>query len=67
MAGAERLLTVSEVAKILRVSKSWIYSHVNGKAPRLPAVRIGSALRFRESSLIVFIEALEKEAQCSSK
>jgi excisionase family DNA binding protein len=65
MAETDRLLTVREVAKILRVSPTWIYGHVNGKRPALPAVKLGSAIRFRESSLIAFIEALEKEAKCS--
>lgn len=32
---SEKLLTATEVAKILRVSTGWIYGHVN-KAPRIP-------------------------------
>lgn len=64
----EILLTVEEVAKILRVSIGWVYDHANGKRPALPAVRLGSALRFRESAIAAFIESLETEAaKCSNR
>jgi len=34
----------------------------------LPAVRLGSALRFRESAIAAFIESLETEAaKCSNR
>jgi excisionase family DNA binding protein len=58
----ERLLTVREVAESLRVSPGWVYDHANGKRPVLPAVRLGSSLRFREAAIEAFIAALEAEA-----
>lgn len=59
----DRLYTVSEVAKILRVSESWVYAHATRQKPRLPAIKIGGGLRFRESKLRAFVEALEAEAR----
>lgn len=59
---SEKLLTAAEVAKILRVSTGWVYGHLN-KAPIIPSLRIGTAVRFRESSILAFVEALEEEAR----
>lgn len=65
MPATEALLTVEEVAAILRVSKTWVYSHASGRnRPALPSVKLGGALRFREASLAAFISALEREAAC---
>ena len=44
------LLTVTEVAELLKVSKSWVYEHTRARvvphAERLPHVRIGKYVRF---------------------
>ena len=44
------LLTVDDVAALLRVSKSWVYEHTRARvvphAERLPHVRIGKYVRF---------------------
>lgn len=44
------LLTVDDVAALLKVSKSWVYehtrAHVGPQAERLPHVRIGKYVRF---------------------
>jgi excisionase family DNA binding protein len=40
---SHRLLTAEEVAAILRVPKSWVYSHQN----QLPTIRLGRYVRFR--------------------
>jgi excisionase family DNA binding protein len=40
---AQILLTVEELAEILRVPKSWIYSHQD----QLPTVRLGRYVRFK--------------------
>ena len=44
------LLTVDDVAALLRVSKSWVYEHTRTRAvphaERLPHVRIGKYVRF---------------------
>jgi excisionase family DNA binding protein len=46
----EVLLTVDEVAALLKVSKSWIYEHTRGRgvprSERLPHVKVGKYVRF---------------------
>ena len=51
------LLTADEVARILRVPKSWVYSHVTD----LPAIRLGRYVRFRRRDIDRF---LEKKGTC---
>lgn len=57
MNGHTKLLTVPEVAKILRVSRSAAYSLV--RVRELPAVRIGRSLRVRPETLERFIREHE--------
>jgi len=51
---AGRLLTVSEVADMLRINKSTVYRMA--KQGRLPATRVGRQWRFRESVLEGLLE-----------
>jgi excisionase family DNA binding protein len=51
------LLTADEVAQILRVPRSWVYSHLS----ELPAVRLGRYVRFSRSGIDAF---LEKRGAC---
>jgi excisionase family DNA binding protein len=46
------LLTADEVAQILRVPKSWVYSHLSD----LPAIRLGRYVRFKRSNVERFLE-----------
>lgn len=46
------LLTVDEMAEILRVSRSWIYSHQD----QLPTVRLGRYVRFKRSEIESFLD-----------
>ena len=46
------LLTAEEVAEILRVPKSWIYSHLD----QLPTVRLGRYVRFKRSEIDSFLD-----------
>lgn len=42
------LLTVTELAEILRTPVSWVYSRTREKGPRaIPRVRVGKYIRFR--------------------
>jgi excisionase family DNA binding protein len=50
---AQVLLTASEVAARLRVSKSWVYAEA--QAGRLPAGRFGRHCRFRAEDLDRYI------------
>jgi len=46
------LLTVDELAEILRVPRSWIYSHQD----QLPTVRLGRYVRFKRSEIESFLD-----------
>jgi excisionase family DNA binding protein len=46
------LLTAEEVAEILRVPKSWVYSHLSD----LPTIRLGRYVRFKRSDVVRFLE-----------
>jgi excisionase family DNA binding protein len=48
------LLNADEVARVLRVPKSWVYSHLS----ELPAIRLGRYLRFRRSEVERFLEEI---------
>jgi excisionase family DNA binding protein len=55
--GADSLLTPAEVAEMLQVPASWIYSHQD----QLPTIRLGRYVRFRRSDIARF---LEERAAC---
>ncbi len=51
------LLTVAEVAQLLRVPRSWVYEHTRlSSRPRLPHVKLGKYLRFRRAELDSFLQ-----------
>ena len=54
------LLTVEDVAALLKVSKSWVYEHTRARnAPRsaqLPHVKIGKYVRFDPRLVRAFID-----------
>ena len=54
------LLTVEDVAALLKVSKSWVYEHTRARnAPRseqLPHVEIGKYVRFEPRLVRAFID-----------
>ena len=59
------ILTVTEVAFLLRISKSKVYELTNGRTRSgdtrdnpLPVVRFGSCVRFRRSDVETWIEKL---------
>ncbi|MBP6874766.1 MAG: helix-turn-helix domain-containing protein [Candidatus Eisenbacteria bacterium] len=54
----ERLLTVREVCEVLHIGKTRVYAMA--ASGELPAVRIGSALRFRPEQLRRWLETQEK-------
>ena len=47
----EILLTADEVAEILRVPRSWVYSHLGD----LPVIRLGRYVRFKRSDIDEFL------------
>ena len=54
------LLTVDDVAALLKVSKSWVYEHTRGRATphagRLPHLKVGKYVRFEASAVRTFLE-----------
>lgn len=51
------LLTVDEIAKILRVHKSWVYARTRDKGPkRIPYIKVGKYCRFDADSVLEWIK-----------
>jgi excisionase family DNA binding protein len=54
------LLTVADVAALLKVSKSWVYEHTRARSTprsdRLPHIKIGKYLRFDPQLVRTFLE-----------
>ncbi len=53
------LLTVEEVAALLKVSKSWVYEHTRSrripKAERRPHLKLGKYVRFQGEAVRTFL------------
>jgi excisionase family DNA binding protein len=58
--GLHELLTVEEVAAVLKVSPSWVYEHTRSRgtprAEQLPHIKIGKYVRFDPSAIRTFLE-----------
>jgi excisionase family DNA binding protein len=51
------LLTIKEVAELLRVSVSWVYGRTRRRSiDRIPGLRIGKYWRFHESEVLAWVE-----------
>jgi len=54
---AGRLMTVKQVAELLQVPRSWVYSQSRARnLNRLPGLRLGKYWRFREAEVLAWIE-----------
>lgn len=52
----DRILTVQEVAEMLRVPVSWVYEHVRREgSDRLPHFKLGKYVRFRASAISAWL------------
>lgn len=61
----DELLTVDDVAAILRVSKSWVYEQTRrrtGRADQLPHLKIGKYVRFEARAVRAFIRRRSRGA-----
>jgi len=57
----DELLTVEEVAQLLKVPTSWVYERCRECASQpLPHVKLGKYLRFYRSELIRYVENLRR-------
>ena len=58
-------LTAEEVAKMLRMSRSWVCDHASTRKkplrPTLPAVKFGGAVRFRREAVEEWVREMERE------
>lgn len=53
------LLTVQEVAAILKVPVSWVYEHTRGDShEKLPYVKVGKYLRFFDTEITNYLQAI---------
>ena len=54
------LLTVTDVAALLKVSKSWVYEHTRSRgtprSDRLPHIKIGKYVRFDPQLVRAFLD-----------
>jgi len=59
-ADLQGLLTVEDVAALLKVSKSWVYEHTRSRgtprSERLPYIKVGKYVRFDVRALRAFIQ-----------
>ena len=63
---ATKLLTVSEVARWLAVSPSWVRDHATGRRrPAMPSIKLGKSLRFEEKGIAEWIEALRRDGKAA--
>jgi len=63
---SDRLLTIQQVATILRVPVSWVYGRTRKRsAQRLPGIRLGKYWRFREEEIHRWIES-QRGGDCAS-
>jgi excisionase family DNA binding protein len=54
---ANSLLTVEEIAKMLKVPVSWVYERTRSRASdRIPGFKLGKYWRFRESEVLAWIQ-----------
>lgn len=53
----DELLTVEDVAAMLKVPKSWVYERTRRRGKdRLPSVKLGKYVRFEANAVRVYLE-----------
>jgi excisionase family DNA binding protein len=63
---ASELLTIAEVAGILRVPKSWIYARTcDGAQEVLPHLKFGRHLRFERERIVAWMETRRRGVEPS--
>ena len=54
------LLTVDDVAAVLKVSKSWVYEHTRSsrrtRTEQLPHIKLGKYVRFEAQAVRMFLD-----------
>lgn len=63
-ASSVELLTVQEIAALLKVPVSWVYGHLRKRCTdRLPAYRLGKYWRFRSEEVLAWLKRHGEERQ----
>jgi excisionase family DNA binding protein len=57
--GQDRLLNAREVASKLGVSERWVRDHTTRRSPKIPAVKLGTLVRYRWADVEAFMEGLD--------
>lgn len=58
------LLTIDEMAKTLKVPKSWLYSRTRETGPdAIPRIKVGKYIRFRIDDVMKWIEARQEKGE----
>jgi excisionase family DNA binding protein len=61
--GSEALLTIEDVAQLLKVPVSWVYERTRRRtSDRIPGFRLGKYWRFRHSEIFKWLESLRAGA-----
>ena len=59
-ADLHELLTVDDVAALLKVSRSWVYEHTRSRgvprSERLPHIKVGKYVRFEAKAVRAFLD-----------
>jgi excisionase family DNA binding protein len=54
----DSLLTIQDVAELLRVPASWVYDRLRpGESNPLPGFKLGKYWRFRKAEIIAWLDA----------
>lgn len=54
------LVTVDEMAQILKVPKSWLYGRTRFGAEKIPHIKFGKYIRFNSQEVLEFFKNKEK-------
>jgi excisionase family DNA binding protein len=61
------LLTVEEVAALLKVPPSWVYERTRKRGvARIPGFRLGKYWRFREADVVAWLESQRSGGKASA-
>jgi excisionase family DNA binding protein len=60
------LLTIKEVAELLRVPVSWVYDRTRKRSlDRLPGIRLGKYWRFRQGEVLAWVESQRERSNAT--
>ena len=58
----ERLMDARQVAEVLAVSERWVRDHTTRRLPRIPAVKLGTLIRYKPSEVRAFMAKLSTDS-----